>query len=71
MPDRTTRNREAARRLRAKQRAKGKRQVNVNLPDDAIIALDCLAESLGLDRSRPLEALLLGHVQAPEVGLYS
>jgi len=64
MTDRITRNREAARRVRAKQRAKGRRQINVNLPDDAIEALDALSESLGLDRSRALEALLLGHVQA-------
>ena len=51
---------------REKLAGQGRRQLAVHLTEPAISALDALAESVGLDRSRVLDALLLGHVTLPK-----
>ena len=44
----------------------GRRQVAVHLTEPAIKALDDLGKAHGLDRSRVLDALLLGHITPPK-----
>ena len=51
---------------REKLGKQGRRPVSVNLSEPAISALDALAETFGQDRSRALDALLLGHVNLPK-----
>ena len=51
---------------RKKLANQGRRQVAVHLTEPAITALDSLAKSVGMDRSRALDALLLGHVTLPK-----
>ena len=56
--DKTTRNREAARKARAKLKDQGRRLLTIHVSEAALAALDQLCDDQGLDRGRVMDNLL-------------